>query len=145
MKYSHDYLKYWRVIRYWAKAKYKISFPDIDMILFLYSEDYFNKTKFKEFEELMSWDVKRFNSLLSNNYIHVWRKGYGKNTTLYELSHKGKTIARTIYRKLNGEEIAEDPANNPLFKTNVSYTDKLYRSSIIKLNDFIKQQRHLSH
>ena len=59
MKYSHDYLKYWRVIRYWVKAKYGIGTPDIDMILFLYSEDYFNKTKFKEFEELMSWNEKK--------------------------------------------------------------------------------------
>ena len=49
MKYSHDYLKYWRVIRYWVKAKYGIGTPDIDMILFLYSEDYFNKTKFIDY------------------------------------------------------------------------------------------------
>tara|TARA_R110002012_G_scaffold82623_5_gene208712 strand:- start:341 stop:757 length:417 start_codon:yes stop_codon:yes gene_type:complete len=137
-------MKFWRVIRYWAKAKYNISTPDIDMILFLYSEDYFNKTKFKEFEQLMSWDVKRFDKLLAANYIQVWRKGYGKHTTLYELSHKGKTIARTIYRKLNGEEIAESPGINPLFRKDVSFTDKLYRNSIKKLNEFIKQQRYLS-
>lgn len=144
MKYSHDYLKYWRVIRYWVKAKYGIGTPDIDMLLFLYSEDYFNKTKFKEFEELMSWDEKRFNTMLSNGYIQVWRKGYGKHTTLYELSHKGKTIARTIYRKLNGEEISETAHLNPLFRKDASYTDKLYRNSIKKLNEFIKQQRYLS-
>ena len=47
---SHDYMKYWRVIRYWAKAKYKIGTPDIDMLFFLYSEQIFNKTKFKEFD-----------------------------------------------------------------------------------------------
>ncbi len=137
-------MKFWRVIRYWVKAKYKIGTPDIDMILFLYSEDYFNKTKFKEFEELMSWDIKRFDKLLSLGYIQVWRKGYGKHTTLYELSHKGKTIARSIYRKLNGEEIAESPNLNPLFRKDISYTDKLYRNSIKKLNEFIKQQRYLS-
>tara|TARA_R110002012_G_scaffold125810_1_gene277453 strand:+ start:946 stop:1386 length:441 start_codon:yes stop_codon:yes gene_type:complete len=144
-KISHDYMKFWRVIRYWAKAKYSITTPDIDMIMFLYSEEYFNKTKFIEFEKLMSWDVKRFDKLLAGGFIQVWRKGYGKNTTLYELSHKGKTIARNIYRKLNGEEIAESPVLNPLFKKDVSYTDKLYRNSIKKLNEFIKQQRYLSH
>tara|TARA_R110000787_G_scaffold25093_2_gene70695 strand:- start:421 stop:861 length:441 start_codon:yes stop_codon:yes gene_type:complete len=142
---SHDYLKYWRVIRYWAKAKYKISTPDIDLILFLYSEDYFNKSKFNEFTELMSWDVKRFDSLLSRGYIQVWRKGYGKNTTLYQLSYAGKTIARSIYRKLNGEEIGESANINPLFRKDASYTDKLYRNSIKKLNKFIRQQRYLSH
>tara|TARA_R100000541_G_scaffold28311_2_gene37594 strand:- start:765 stop:1181 length:417 start_codon:yes stop_codon:yes gene_type:complete len=137
-------MKYWRVIRYWAKAKYKISTPDIDLILFLYSEDYFNKSKFMEYTELMPWDVNRFDSLLSRGYVQVWRKGYGKNTTLYELSHGGRTIARNIYRKLNGEEIAESANINPLFRKDVSYTDKLYRNSIKKLNKFIKQQRHLS-
>ena len=43
-----DYLKYWRVIRYYVKAKYNISTGELDMLLFLYSEDYFSKDKFKE-------------------------------------------------------------------------------------------------
>ena len=38
-----DYLKYWRVIRYYVKAKYSISTGELDMLLFLYSEDYFSK------------------------------------------------------------------------------------------------------
>tara|TARA_R110002012_G_scaffold16404_4_gene63388 strand:+ start:1656 stop:2096 length:441 start_codon:yes stop_codon:yes gene_type:complete len=141
---SHKFLKYWRVIRYWVKAKYKLTTPEIDMILFLYGEEYFNKTKFKEFEELMSWNVNRFDNLLRDGWIHVWRKGYGKNTTLYELSYKGKRVASTIYKKLSGEEIGESAHINPLFKKNVSYTDKLYRNSIKEMNKFIKQQRYLS-
>jgi len=51
---TNNYLKYWRVVRYWAKAKYGLTTPDLDMLFFLYSEEYFNKTKFKEFEEVMS-------------------------------------------------------------------------------------------
>tara|TARA_R100000951_G_scaffold116802_1_gene131203 strand:+ start:634 stop:1074 length:441 start_codon:yes stop_codon:yes gene_type:complete len=143
-KSTHNYLKYWRVIRYWVKAKYNLTTPDIEMILFLYSEEYFNKTKFKEFEELMSWDIKRFDRLLRDEWIHVWRKGYGKHTTLYELSYKGKRVASTIYKKLNGEEIAESPSINPLFRADASYMDKVYRNSIKELNEFIKQQRYLS-
>ena len=30
IKPTHDYLKYWRVIRYWVKAKYGLSTPDRD-------------------------------------------------------------------------------------------------------------------
>jgi len=141
---KHNYLKFWRVIRYWAKAKYKIGTPDIDMILFLYSEEYFNKTKFNEFNQLMSWDVKRFDLLLRDGWIIVWRKGYGKNTTLYELSYKGKRVANTIYKKLSGEEIAESPNINPLFRKDATYMDKVYRNSIKEMNKFIKQQRYLS-
>ena len=93
LKYKHNYLKYWRIIRYWVKAKYNLSTPDIEMILFLY---------------------------------------------------KGKRFANTIYRKLNGEEIAESPSINPLFRTDASYMDKIYRNSIKELNEFIQQQRYLS-
>jgi len=50
----------------------------------------------------------------------------------------------TIYKKLNGDEIGEHPAVNPLFKVNVSYMDKVYRQKIVEMNEFIKQQRHLS-
>ena len=141
---SHNYLKFWRVIRYWIKAKHGLGTPEIDMLLFLYSEEYFNKTKFKEFEQLMSWDESRFNILLRDGWIHVWRKGYGKNTTLYELSYKGKRVANTIYKKLNGEEIAESPNVNPLFRKDACYMDKIYRNSIKEMNKFIKQQRYLS-
>ena len=136
---SHDYMKYWRVIRYWVKAKYKIGTPDIDMLLFLYSEDIFNKTKFNEFEELMSWDVNRFDQLLKNQWIHVWRKKRGKETTLYELTYKAKRLVNLIYRKLNGEEIGEDHRTNPLFRKDASFMDKVYRQSIIKINEERKQ------
>ena len=44
---DHDYLKYWRVVKYFAKRKYQVSSADLDMLLFLYSEKYFNKTTFK--------------------------------------------------------------------------------------------------
>ena len=141
---SYNYLKYWRVIRYWAKAKYGLTTPDLDMLFFLYSEEYFNKTRFKEFEEVMSWDVNRFNSLLKNGWISVWRKRKGNETTLYEVSFKGKMAVNTIYKKLNGEEIGEHPRVNPLFRVNVKYMDKVYRNKIIEMNKFIKQQRHLS-
>mgnify|MGYP003131540865 FL=1 len=139
-----NYLKYWRVIRYWAKAKYGLTTPDLDMLFFLHSEEYFNKTKFKEFEEVMSWDVNRFNSLLRDGWIHVWRKRRGKHATLYELTYKAKMAISTIYKKLNGDEIGEHPSVNPLFKVNVSYMDKVYRRKIIEMNEFTKQQRHLS-
>ena len=117
---SHNYLKYWRVIRYWIKAKYNLSTPDLEMLLFLYSEDIFNKDQFKK------------------------RKRQGNKATLYELTYKAKRIITMIYKKLNGEEIAETAHSNPLFRSDASYMDKVYRNTIIEMNDFIKQQRHLS-
>ena len=84
---NHDYLKYWRVVRYWVKAKYNIGTPDLDMLLFLYSEQIFNKDKFVEYNKIMFWDIERFKKLKKDGWIHVWRKRQGFETTLYELTY----------------------------------------------------------
>ena len=138
---SHDYMKYWRVIRYWAKAKYKLGTPDIDMMFFLYSEQIFSKTKFKEFEECMSWNEGRFNNLVKEGWIVRWREKKGKEKALYELSYKGKRMINNIYKKLNGEEIGEGQLANPLFRHDASYMDKVYRNMIVEMNAFVKEER----
>ena len=42
----NDYLKFWRVIRYYMKAKHGLSQVDLDILLFLYSEGYFGQADF---------------------------------------------------------------------------------------------------
>jgi hypothetical protein len=141
---SNDYLKYWRVLRYFFQSKYNLTASDLEVLLFLYSERYFSKDKFKEFDELLSWDVKRFNSLLTRGWIGVFRKRKGKHKALYELSYKSRRMLGSLYKKLNGEEIPESMTSNPLLYKNVSYSDKIYRNMILEMNKVIKQQRHLS-
>tara|TARA_R100000734_G_C3317018_1_gene109817 strand:- start:364 stop:798 length:435 start_codon:yes stop_codon:yes gene_type:complete len=139
---NEDYLKYWRVIRYFIKAKYGLTQADLDMLLFLKSERYFDKAKFDEFDNLMSWDKDRFKLLLRDGWIQVFRKRNGPTKTIYNLSYKAKRVINSIYKKLNGEEIPMSSTKNPLFAKNVKYTDKVYRNFIIEMNDFIRQQRH---
>tara|TARA_R100000482_G_scaffold35132_2_gene11596 strand:+ start:1077 stop:1511 length:435 start_codon:yes stop_codon:yes gene_type:complete len=139
-----DYLKYWRVIRYFIRAKYKLTTADIETLLFLKTESYFGKDKFREFRKLLSWDKSRFERLLRDGWIQVFRKRTGKSKTLYCLSYKSKRVINSIYKKLNGEEIPTSPSQNPMFLKNVSYTDRVYRSMIEDMNKFIKQQRHHS-
>ena len=62
----NDYLKFWRVIRYFYKIKYGLNQADLDMLLFLYSESYFSKDKFIEFDELLSWDEHRLLKYIKN-------------------------------------------------------------------------------
>ena len=54
---TDDYLKYWRVIRQFVKVKYNLSQSDLDILLFLYSEKYFDRGKFDEFDNILGWDV----------------------------------------------------------------------------------------
>ena len=140
---SNDYLKYWRVIRYFVKAKYGLSTADLDMLLFLYSEKYFSKDKFGEIDELLSWDVNRFENLRHNEWIVLFRKRQGKKKALYEVSYKTRRMIGSIYKKLSGEEIPTSLSANPLFKRDVSYMDKVYRNMIKDMNAFTRQQRHL--
>lgn len=141
-KTAPDYLKYWRVIRYFVKAKYKLSQADLDIILFLYSEKYFDKEKFDEFDELLSWDVKRFNRLLKEGWIQSFRKKVGNRRAVYQLSYKGSRMVHSIYQKLNGEEIPVSNNTNPMFLRKVNYADKVYRNMIKEMNAFTRQQRH---
>ena len=140
----HDCLKYWRVIRYFIKSKYGLTTPDLDMLLFLYSEDIFSKEKFDEFDSLLSWDKNRFDRLLRDGWIEVFRKRRKKHKSLYGVSFKAQRVISSIYKKLSGEEIPTDISNNPIFVKNVKYSDKAYRNMIIEMNNFIRQQRRLS-
>ena len=136
---DHDFMKYWRVVRYWARVKYEITTAELDMILFLYSEQFFNKSQFKEYEELMSWDKNRFYRLIKTDWIHVWRKKEKSEATLYELTYKAKKMVNAVYKKLNREKFSETYVNNPLFRHDASYQDKVYRNYIKGINKEIEE------
>ena len=141
---TSDYLKYWRVIRYFIKAKYGLNQADLDMLLFLNSEDIFSRDKFKEFDNILAWDVSRFERLRKDAWIEVFRNRMGNKKALYQVSYKTQRVINSIYKKLSGEEIPSTQQGNPMFARNVSYSDKIYRNMIIEMNKFIKQQRHHS-
>jgi hypothetical protein len=140
-----DYLKYWRVIRQFVKIKYGLTQSDLDILLFLYSEKYFDRGKFEEFDNLLGWDKQRFEKLRHDDWIVVFRKRMGARKAIYQLSIKSVRMIQSIYRKLSGEEIPVSSSNNKMFAKNVSYSDKVYRNMILEMNKIIKQQRHQTH
>jgi hypothetical protein len=136
-----DYLKFWRVIRYYMKAKHELSQADLDILLFLYSEGYFGKEKFDYFSELVSWDKDRFDSLLRRAWLERFRRKGSDGKALYCLSDKAKRVIRDIYRKLEGEEIPTSLSYNSMFLKNVSYNDKVYRNMILQMNAYYREQK----
>lgn len=136
-----DYLKFWRVIRYYMKAKHELSQADLDILLFLYSEGYFGKEKFDYFSELVSWDKDRFDSLLKRAWLERFRRKGTDGKALYCLSDKAKRVIRDIYRKLEGEEIPTSLSYNSMFLKNVSYNDKVYRNMILQMNAYYREQK----
>lgn len=143
---NKDYLKYWRVIRYFIKAKYNLTTAELEMLLFLKSEGRFSRDDFDEFNQIMSWDKQRFEKLRKEGWIEVFRVGNkpGQRRALYQLSYKSQRVLTSVYKKLEGEEIPVSPTTNPIFKKEVCYADKVYRNAIKKMNASIKQQRYLS-
>lgn len=141
---KYDYLKYWRLVRYYVKAKHNLSFSELDMILFLYSEGYFSKYTFEGFDGVLSWDKYRFKKMLEAGWIIPFRKAEHRSKALFELSQKSILLCQYVYEKLNGSELPTSSAHNPLFKKNVKFSDKTHRNMMLKMNAEIKQRRRPS-
>jgi hypothetical protein len=136
-----DYLKYWRVVRFFVMRKYKLNQADLDMLLFLYSESYFSRDRFDEYTKVMSWDTKKFNRLMREGWIVIFREHKGNRRALYELSYKCKRMIDSIYKKLDGEEIPETTGGSNLFHKNVSYSDRRYKNMILAMNKEIREKK----
>jgi len=96
---EHNFLKYWRVVKYYIKTKYEISEPEIEMLLFLYDESVFSKKSFNQFSKTMSWDKNRFKKMMDDGYIKIWReRRETQRSSLYELTIKSKRICNHLYK-----------------------------------------------
>ena len=95
---------------------------------------------FKEYSNIMHWDRNRFWKLKQKGFINVWREKneVSNRKAIYELSITSSRICNLVYKRLLQEEkISEDPRINPVMKGN-SYTDRVYRIAIKKMNQKIK-------
>jgi hypothetical protein len=129
-------LKHYRIIRKWACKVNNLKDADLELIIYLDSLDLFTKQDFKTGVLTYSWDNRRWNRLLKEGWITVWRK---RNRTtqkynLYKISFKGKQLVARIYRiMLEEEEIPTTERSNLIMKRN-SYTDKVLSVAITKMN-----------
>lgn len=128
-----DYLKYWRTVRHYVKVKYEIGTMELELLLFLYSEPYFTRDKFEEFNKLLSWDKQRFKKLLHDGWIESMRNVYIGRAHKYIVTTKTIKMISHIYNILDGDEIPVTEGKNPMFARNVGFNDKVYRHFIMNL------------
>jgi|TARA_R110000803_G_scaffold113000_1_gene181434 hypothetical protein len=131
---EYDYLKYYTVVHRYFRKKYELTREELDLILFLMSERIFNKRKFQEFNELLMWDRKRFDNMLDNGWISIFRAPSDGISARYELSYKARRMVRQLYKTIINKEIPQLPERNPMFKKEVGFSDKVYRNFIKKMN-----------
>lgn len=140
---EYDFLKNWRVVRYYIQSRYDLSVSELDMILYLYDEPVFDKELFNDFANSMSWDKNRFTEMTEKGLFRIWRTGVkGRERRLYELTPKSKRICSHTYKKLLGLElISEDPYRNKIMKGE-NYMDKIYKNLIRKMNNKTTEDSH---
>lgn len=140
---KNDYLKFYKIVRYWVKRKYEVSGPELDMLIFLRSEYLFTRTDFNEFHNIFTWNIGRFDKLLREGWIRKYRNAGGGKCAIYDLSSKGKRLVDDVYRKCNGEtDFSEVPAKNPVFnRSRMNYMDKVYMPQMKRINVINKDSR----
>ncbi len=108
---SHDLkqinlLKHYRIIRKWACKTSDLKDADLELLIYLEALTHFTKTDFKQGTYSFSWDNRRWNRLLKQGWIKVWRE---RNRTtqkyhIYKVSTKCSQLISRIYRIMLGEE-----------------------------------------
>ena len=127
--------KHYRIIRKWACKNNDLNDADLELLIYLDCIDMFTKHDFEMGSYSYSWDNKRWNKLLKNNWITVWRK---RNRTtqkynIYKVSFKGKQLIKRIYRIMLGQEDINVASRNKII-TGTSYMDKVMTKAIYNLN-----------
>ena len=86
-------LKHYRIIRKWACKTCDLKDADLELLIYLDSIEHFRKEDFKTGQYSYSWDNRRWNKLLKNGWVEVWR--HRNRTTqkynIYKTSFKFKT------------------------------------------------------
>ena len=129
-------LKYYRLVRKWARRTYGMQEADIELLIYLDSLNYFTRKQFMDGEYIYSWDKHRWERLRSDGWIDVWRERNRRDAkyAVYKVSFKCKQMIARIYKILAGEEDLPTSERNTFYK-NKSYTDKVFNKAI---DDMIK-------
>ena len=129
-----DYLKYWRIVRFYYKSKYGIKQDELEMILFLYSEQYFNEKTFFHFNTVLQWNRHRLKNMIRDGWVEVFREKVRGRKAMYQLTYKAKRLVNDIYRKLQGESFVTHAHLVPMFGKSPNYVEKRYKRIILELN-----------
>jgi hypothetical protein len=129
-------LKHYRIIRKWACKNNDLSDADLELLIYFDCMRHFTKQDFKTGTYSYSWDNRRWNRLLKQGWIIVWRN---RNRTtqkynIYEVSFKCKQLISRMYRIMLGDDdIPTSERRNKLIAGN-SYTDKVLTEAIYNVN-----------
>ncbi len=128
-------MKHYRIIRKWACRKNDLNDADLELLIYLDCIDMFRKKDFQDGSYSYSWDNRRWNRLLKEGWIVVWR--HRNRTTqkyhIYKTSIKCKQLIKRVYRMMLGKEDIPTSEANSIIRGN-TYTDKVLTKAIYNVN-----------
>jgi len=128
-------MKHYRIIRKWACRNNDLNDADLELLIYLDCMDMFKKRDFEDGVYSYSWDNRRWNRLLKEGWIVVWR--HRNRTTqkyhIYKTSIKCKQLIKRIYRMMLGVEDIPTSDSNSIIRGN-TYTDKVLTKAIYNVN-----------
>ena len=99
-------LKHYRIIRKWACKNNGLNDADLELLIYFDCMGNFTKHDFEQGTYSYSWDNRRWNRLLKQGWIKVWRER--NHTTqkynIYKVSIKCKQLTARMYRIMLGDE-----------------------------------------
>ena len=128
--------KHYRIIRKWACRNNNLNDADLELLIYLDCMDMFTKKDFEAGSSSYSWDNRRWNRLLKEGWIVVWR--HRNRTTqkyhIYKTSVKCKHLIKHMYRIILGkDDLPVSNHRNSIMKGK-TYTDKVHITCIKNVN-----------
>jgi hypothetical protein len=133
---SSNLLKHYRIIRKWACKNYDLNDADLELLIYFDCMDLFTREDFKIGTYSYSWDNRRWNRLLKEGWITVWRK-HNRTTqkyNIYKVSFKCKQLISRMYRIMLGEEDIPTSLHRNKIMKGKTYMDKVMMTSIEHVN-----------
>jgi len=129
-------LKHYRVIRRWACRNNNLTDSDLELLIFFDCLDLFTKQDYMMGTYAYSWDSKRWNNLLKDGWITVWRE---RNRTtqkynIYKVSFKCKQLINKMYRIMLGEEDIPTSERRNTIMRGKTYSDTVLQKAIDNVN-----------
>jgi len=128
-------LKHYRIIRRWACRNNDLTDADLELLIYFDCMEFFTKQDYKIGTYAYSWDNKRWNNLLKEGWIVVWRNR--NHTTqkynIYKVSFKCKQLISRMYRIMLGKEDLPTSHRN-IIMSGKTHMDKLRITAIENVN-----------
>lgn len=130
-------LKHYRIVRRWACRNNNLNDADLELLIFFDCLDLFTRHDYEMGTLAYSWDKKRWDNLLKEGWIVVWRKR--NHTTqkyhIYKVSFKCRQLIARMYRIMLGQEdIPSSERRNKIMRSS-SYSSKTLQKAIQNVNN----------